>query len=572
MPTFDYTVELERSLLKVITASPIQARRYMHRIKPHFFTSNERQFIFEVLNDTLSNTGQMATRSIFEYEVGKRVEDNDQQYFIGEWNLVDAVDSKDPPEALIEKLEEANTGREILKLGSEVDALLEGGQIEDALAHLRRQSLSIGVTRDEKPLVELSDFHRREQTIRDKKDNPLKYRGLQTGFRFFDSCTGGLFPGELTLIAGLTGTGKSTLVRQIEMNVVILNAGKNVLHIANEEYLEQVEHKFDANFTEIPYLDFKRGEISEDDFERWRKFMQNWKHGRIFIKEVPAFTEVTLAEQAYRQCEARGIKIDLIIIDHLPHVKPIQKTWGENDEQKKAASDCKELARWLRVPVIVPTQAATEVMKKQEHGRRGNKLDVYGSKGQVHVANTFILITETGKDDAQIDLQEWERDVFWLCDIKKNRDGPPFYFRAKHRVKYGRIEEIGQGEIGTPKEEEPKRENPSLGKDDGVADSALAAEASQAVKDSDADARDQYADDGDRPGEDGAEKEEPNTVESDSGVSVAGGDKSMNPEPLPPPVAIGSTPMEHLLQTETIYSTIRKLRVKKAKSGSSLGI
>jgi hypothetical protein len=100
----------------------------------------------------------------------------------------------------------------------------------------------------------------------------------------------------------------------------------------------------------------------------------------------------------------------------------------------------------------------------------------------------------------------------------------------------------------------------------------LAAEASQAVKDSDADARDQYADDGDRPGEDGAEKEEPNTVESDSGVSVAGGDKSMNPEPLPPPVAIGSTPMEHLLQTETIYSTIRKLRVKKAKSGSSLGV
>lgn len=443
--TFDYTLELERSLLKIISSSPIQARLYMHRVKEHFFTSTERQFIFTVLSEALTTTGQVATKKVFEYEVGKKVEASDQKYFIGEWNLVDAVDTKDPPEVLIKKLEEASVGRDILQAGEDVDNLLEAGDIEGALAHLKQRAMNIGGLAAESPLVELTDYHKREQVLLDKIAHPEKYRGLRTGFDFFDACTGGLFPGELTLIAGLTGTGKSTFVRQLEMNIVVLNAGKNVLHIANEEYQEQVEHKFDANFTEIPYLDFKRGKISLEDLDKWRKYMQDWKHGRVFLKEVPAFTDVTLAEQAYRQCEAKGIKIHCIIIDHLPNVKPIQKAWGENDEQKKAAADCKELARWLRIPVAVPTQAATEVMKKQERGRRGNKLDVYGSKGQVHVANTFALITETGKDEEQTDREEWERDVFWGVDIKKNRDGPPFFFRARHRVKIGRIEELADG-------------------------------------------------------------------------------------------------------------------------------
>ena len=480
MPTFDYTVELERSLLKVVISSAMQARRYLHRIKPCFLTTVERKLILEVLSDSMNTAGQLATKKVFEYEVGKKVENSDQQYFIGEWNLIEGISTQDPPDVLIKKLAEAHVGRELLRIGSEVDVLLEGGEIEEALSHLKGQAMAVGTVTNDRPLVELTDFQTREKTVLDKKAHPEKYAGLLTGFAPLDRATGGLYPGEMTLIAAPTGTGKSTLCRQLEMNIVMLNPGKNVLHVANEEYLEQVEHKFDANCTEIPYLNFKRGEISDSDFEKWRKYMQNWKHGRIFIKEVPAFTEVTLAEQAYRELEARGIPIHCIIIDHLPNVKPIEKVWGENDELKKAAADCKELARWLKLPVVVPTQAATEVLKKQERGQRGNKQDVFGSKAQVHVANTFILITECGKDETQTSLEEWQRDVFWTIDIKKNRDGPPFWFRAKHRVQIGRIEVLpGQGGMGAA-EDEGKAEK-QIKKDVGVADESLSKAAEAAI-------------------------------------------------------------------------------------------
>ena len=361
--------------------------------------------------------------------------------------MIEALDVTESPEILIAKLEEANTGRKVLQLGNDLTILLEQGNIEEAVTHLKQTSVQLGNKSDARKIVELTDYKVRHQMILDKRAHPEKYLGIKTGLHTFDARTGGLFKGELTLLAGITGVGKSTLVKQIERGIVTLNHGKNVLHIANEEYQEQVEHKFDSGFTGIPYLDFKLAKITDEDLDRWVNMMKNWHHGRVFLKEVPAFTDVTLVEQAYYELQNKGIHIDVIIIDHLPHIKPIQKSWDPNDELKKAASDCKEVAKSLHVSCVVPTQAATIVAAKQEKGKRASQMDVYGSKGQIHVANTFTIITEQGKDDTQTDREEWERDVYWLCDVKKNRDGGKFFFRAKHHVRIGKIEEIGRAHV-----------------------------------------------------------------------------------------------------------------------------
>jgi replicative DNA helicase len=317
--------------------------------------------------------------------------------------------------------------------------------------------MTLSTVKDDHPIRCLTDYEHRLERIRDKQKHPEKYTGIKTGiFPTFDKKTGGFFNGEMTLLAGVTGLGKSTLMKALQWGIIMTNPGKNVLHIANEEYSEQVENKFDSLITEIPYMDFKLGKISEDDIDTWTTKMKEMKakagieYGQIFSKEVPAFTDVTLVEAAYRELESQGIKIDIILIDHLPHIVPILKSYGENDERWKAAGDCKELARSLSVPVVVPTQAATEVENKQMRGRRAGKLDVYGSKGQIHVANNFLIITYKGKDQTQTDRPEYERDVYWLVDCKKNRDGSAFSFVAKHHVYYGKVEEVardGEGNV-----------------------------------------------------------------------------------------------------------------------------
>lgn len=449
MPSFDYTVELERALLKLMTSSQILCRTHLHTLKNELFSSAQRQFILASAQAIFSASRDVLSRMVFEYEVGARIEVSESVHYIGEWNMIEALEVSESPEVLIAKLNEASKGRKVLQLGSDLAILLEQGQIEEAVSHLKRTSIQLGNSAEARQLVCLTDFEARKQMILDKRAHPEKYLGIKTGLHTFDLRTGGLFKGELTLIAGITGIGKSTLVKEIERGIVTLNHHKNVLHIANEEYQEQVEHKFDAGLTGIPYLDFKLAKISDEDLARWEKMMKNWKYGHIYLKEVPAFTDVTLVEQAYYELQNKGINIDVIIIDHLPHIKSIQKAWDPNDELKKAASDCKEIAKSLHVSCVVPTQAATVVADKQAKSKRAGQLDVYGSKGQIHVANTFMIITEQGKDETQVDREDWEKDVYWLCDMKKNRDGGKFWFRAKHHVRIGKIEEVSETD-GTP--------------------------------------------------------------------------------------------------------------------------
>ena len=52
------------------------------------------------------------------------------------------------------------------------------------------------------------DFKQRIEAYQDKKDHPEKYKGLPYGIKKLDDLTGGLFPGELAILAGRPASGK----------------------------------------------------------------------------------------------------------------------------------------------------------------------------------------------------------------------------------------------------------------------------------------------------------------------------------------------------------------------------
>lgn len=446
MAGFNDTMELERALLNLLLKSKIVLRQHIVKLKPAYFTTKERQFIRDCIQRTFGSSKGLLTKDLFDYDVRSRIDEGERHYYEGEWILIDGLTVASDAEVLLDRLHKADIGRQLLTAAEKMVESVEKGQIDDAVRQLRNSTVKIAERRDTEQVVELTDYRKRLDILMDKKQHPEKYLGIKTGFKTFDERTGGLFHSEMTLISAVTGQGKSTLLRQIETGVVLCNHNKNVLHVCNEEHLLQVQTKFDAQVTRIPYGDFKRATITDDDIEKWKKVMEiDLKRpnvGRIFIKEVPAFTDVLLMEEAIHELENQGIHIDVVIIDHLPHVRPKEQAWGEYDEQGKAAADCKELGRAHHLSVVVATQAATIVEEKQTKGRRAGKLDVYGSKEQVHVANTSIVITLKGSDTSQTDREEWERDVYWLCDVKKNRDGATFSFDMKHHVRYGYVEEI----------------------------------------------------------------------------------------------------------------------------------
>jgi replicative DNA helicase len=447
MATLFDTTDIERSLLKLFISSKSLARREFHRVEQDWFTSPERQVIFEMAKEYFERSKTLLTRKIFSYELDKDRTETDRSYYVAEWNMIVNTEVSESSEALIDLMRDAFHGRQSMGICEEVMQSLERGDVVKAVATLKSKSIEIDSAIGDRPVVSLADYERRKQHLLDRMSNPDKYKGMHTDFNTFDRHTGGLFPAEFTLIAAVTGVGKSTLMKMIEFNLV--RQGYNCLHITNEESQEQVETKFDSLISEVEYLSFKRAGLTDARFgfselKKWEESlhpMVEGKCGVIYIKEIPQWANAQDVERVFVELQQKGVRIDVVFVDYMDMMMPVQRSWSEYDEQGKVAADLKGLAVTLHVPLISATQAATIVEEKQNKGSHFGKLDVYGSKRKIHHSNTFMGIMRREKNEANGHEGDWESDVFWDIEVKKNRDGPPFVFPVLQTVKTGRVVE-----------------------------------------------------------------------------------------------------------------------------------
>lgn len=448
------TKDIQRSLLKLIMSNQMELRMNIHSIRDVWFTTKERKYILQKIISTFETTKSCYTKDMFEHHLDIEIEENSRAGYFVEWNYINGKESKGNCQALISLLINSENAKNLTEVLTESIKLLEEGDVNSAIKTIRTKSVFLGEEQEESPIISAVEYEDIETYIVDKRANPHKYKGIMTGFSKFDKKVGGLFPAELTMIAAVTGVGKSTFMKQIAVNV--MKQGKNVLHITNEENKKQVRLKYNSLLTEIPYNHLKNPQdLSEEEFRLWKERMQAIKNdktlGRIDIKEIPQFTDISLIERAYIDLEFKGLKPDVIIIDYLDHMKPVQQAFNENDEQAKVAADAKGLAISCNVPVISATQAATIAEAKQEKHKKFGKFDVYGSKRKVHASNTLIFVVQDSRDETQSKenggtREEYECDWIWSVEIAKNRDGPQFSFACRQHVLIGKVEPIAQEE------------------------------------------------------------------------------------------------------------------------------
>lgn len=439
------TREIERSLLNLCVGSKMILRGYIHQMDMDWFTSKERQYIFEHMNRTFETSRSALTTKLLQHELAKEADISLAARIETEWGLIENITVHESPDALVQLLEEAVLGRKTARICERAFVQLEKGDVSEAVDLLRHETIFLGQHRLEKPTTLLTDYQKRLDLLRDKMANPQKYRGILTGFPTFDNKTGGLFPAELTVFSAVTGVGKSTMLKQIAYNLI--QGGFNVLFVTNEESEEQVQRKFDALCSLLDYLRLKKVyDLQDEEIQRWIDMMEKLKgpdYGSIYIKEIEQFSTVVGIERAFMELEQQSVRIDVIIIDYMDHIAPRERPWSENDEQAKVAANCKGLSVTLNKPVVTATQAATIVEEKTEKKKGFGKMDVYGSKRKVHAANTLAGITEGERlEDAEnLQRDEWERDIYWTVTISKNRDGPPFHFQVLRRVRTGLVVE-----------------------------------------------------------------------------------------------------------------------------------
>lgn len=184
------------------------------------------------------------------------------------------------------------------------------GQVETII----KQAVQVGLTRDLG-----TDY------FESPKDRLLKIKSrngqMSTGWKTLDNVLfGGISKGELNVLAGGSGSGKSLLKANLGLNWVL--AGMNVVYITLELSEELVAMRIDSMATNTSTREIFK---NLDDVECKIKMMEK-KSGKLQIKYLPSGKTVNDIRSYIKEYEIKtGKKVDVLIVDYLDLLMPISK-------------------------------------------------------------------------------------------------------------------------------------------------------------------------------------------------------------------------------------------------------
>jgi replicative DNA helicase len=177
-----------------------------------------------------------------------------------------------------------------------------------------------------------------------------KPSGLMTDLADLDRHLGGLDGGNLVLIAGRPGMGKTTLALQIAENVA--EQGKGVGIFSMEMGEQELAIKQVAAISGVHATNIRHGKLSHEEFERVARAAHNLASRRISVDESGGLTISQVRSRA--RIMRRKFGLDLIVVDYL------QMMTGQGDNRVQVleaiSRGLKSLAKELAIPVIALSQ------------------------------------------------------------------------------------------------------------------------------------------------------------------------------------------------------------------------
>jgi replicative DNA helicase len=461
------TMEEERYLLRLLFSKTAMSRKFFSHTNEEVFTSNLRLWLFRAAYKIYRETKNKFKEDILESELDRikeiyldvgiggkflKKQKLDHDKIRAEYNMIMGYESCPySPEWLIQDLEKKHRAKLFMESAEKAVDKVLSGESDEAITDLNSDLIKIksGVF-TEKPLRKLSDASWQIDMIKQKQENPDLFACLRTGFESFDS-RAGFFKGELTLITAHTGVGKSTLMRSMALGAA--ETGLNVLFIVNEEIEDQAGNKFSSMYLSNIDADFQYRILKKADkelltpkkLESFSSELQEFGKtmGEIYIQELPQFHTCADIEQILVELQQKGERIDILFLDYLDHLKPMEKTWSETDEQNKAVAEFKNLAMQFRIAAVTATQADTQSADQDDM----SAYNVRGSKQKSGASNIVIAIKEI-KSKEQDDSEEGAaNNITWRIIITKNRDGPKFSFFARFYKSTGVVREFGDSRM-----------------------------------------------------------------------------------------------------------------------------
>ncbi|ONK09255.1 replicative DNA helicase [Streptomyces sp. MP131-18] len=179
--------------------------------------------------------------------------------------------------------------------------------------------------------------------------------GIPTGFLDFDRLTGGLLPGQMVIVAGRPGLGKSTLALDITRHAAI-TAGRTVAFFSLEMSRRELQLRCLSAQAKVALHHIKAKDgMTADDWERLAKAMASFQEAPLLLDDASVATVTGIKAKCRRIQQRQGL--DLVVIDYLQLLQSGRsRPESRQVEVSEMSRSIKLMAKDLGVPVVVLAQ------------------------------------------------------------------------------------------------------------------------------------------------------------------------------------------------------------------------
>ncbi len=384
---------------EVILASALLTKQSLHKVvemKADDFYFLKNKIVFSTLQELYENNLQCDSVNL-----RNRLKDNGMYDKVGDDYFISTCTTVTTSflQPVIDRVVELSKKRKIADLAAKLNDYSKNSTSSEVMEIAEKSLREINETRSD-GMSTLGDYPTAESL-------ELKGSFVKSGFRKFDSITGGFYSPQLIVVGARPAVGKTSLALNIAEHAA--KKGKNILLFSLEMSTSELAVRLNVKETGIDFVKIISGRLS--DTERGevtrvagslKKTMSNMG---IYDKEKNIDEIVRIIKKKHDVG-----RVDMVFIDYLQLLEVTKKNATRQLDIGEMTRKLKNLTLELGIPIMALSQLSRAVESRVEKMPQLSDLKESGDIEQD--ANMVILIGG--------DIEKSKRDII----IAKNRNGP----------------------------------------------------------------------------------------------------------------------------------------------------
>jgi replicative DNA helicase len=369
-------------LLLLALSWPSIAMLVIRDLAPGDFREADRP-IFEALKETFERSGEINSASIAD-RTG--------------WGPLSALLDR-PPHVTIDGAHNALREIRKAKAEGEIMAFVRSGDYPAAGSMLSRLGAFDGAA--ETIPGRITDSAIEGFLALSEENRKRGFLGPKTGIQPLDKITLGMAPGSVWAVSGATSAGKTTLLSQVIMEVIL--QGASVAIFSLEMPVPWVLARLAGTYLRKNPTRIFMGELEENERTLLRGTLGIFRESSLFVfRDATELSEIT---GAARKIKAAHGRLDLVVVDFIQNVR-VRDAGAQMDRMATAAIEFQRLAGETNACLLIASQLSNEAVRE----KGGGILSFRYAAELAHASDVAIELVP--KTDGAVDLL-----------VRKNRSG-----------------------------------------------------------------------------------------------------------------------------------------------------